>query len=173
MTYRFFYKELQWKFQNLDGIWENKNPPLPNYAEHFTAVNFVLIWKKCRSMNDVHRHLFWLSKSEIENYFDEINVALQECGYEVLPSLKYLTQGIFSDEDLLLLETKGYIKKQFQPEESDNTESDNTESDNTESDNTESSAMTELYNQMQKKKTTYDPLRHVFTTETGKFSVRH
>ena len=28
MTYRYFYKELQWKFRNTDGSWDIKNPPL-------------------------------------------------------------------------------------------------------------------------------------------------
>ena len=60
-------------------------------------------------MNDVHRLLFWLSKEEIENYFEEINVALQNCGYEPLKKLQYQEQGIFSDEDFLSLEDDNAI----------------------------------------------------------------
>ena len=169
MTYRFFYKELQWKFQNSDGEWLEQNPPLPTYAEKFSAVEFVQIWKFCRYMNDAHRMLFWLSKQEIDNYFEEINLALQECGYQLLPPLKYATQGIFSDEDLLFLEEKGCIEKTEILDVPEDLQEPVQAEDNTE----ETSTMTALYNQMKKKKNTYDPLRHIFTTEGGKFSVRH
>ena len=111
MTYRYFYKELQWKFRNSDGLWVTKNPPLPEYVEEFSPVHFVKIWARCHSMNDVHRFLFWLNREEIENYFEEINTALQDCGYERLKTLQYQAQGIFSDEDFLSLEDEGYIKK--------------------------------------------------------------
>ena len=181
MTYRYFYKELQWKFRNTDGSWDTKNPPLPRYAEEFSPVHFVRIWARCHSMNDVHRLLFWLSKEEIENYFEEINAALQNCGYELLKTLQYQEQGIFSDEDFLSLEEEGYIKKKNlsydnvdSPSKKDTDEKTLENLRMTEDeDQEETSSTTALYNQMQKKGGAYDPLRHVFTTELGKFSVRH
>lgn len=181
MTYRYFYKELQWKFRNTDGSWDIKNPPLPRYAEEFSPVHFVRIWARCHSMNDVHRLLFWLSKEEIENYVEEINAALQNCGYEPLKTLQYQEQGIFSDEDFLSLEDEGYIqKKNSLYDNVDSSSKKDTEEKTPENlrttedeDQEETSSTTALYNQMQKKGGAYDPLRHVFTTELGKFSVRH
>ena len=183
MTYRYFYKELQWKFKNSDGSWVIKNPPLPEYVAEFSPVHFVKIWAKCHSMNDVHRLLFWLTREEIENYFEEINIALQECEYEQLKTLQYQAQGIFSDEDFLYLEDNGYIKKSTYShkalddcsiKEKDTDEKDIENLRTTEDDDQEeTSSTTALYNQMQKKCGAYDPLRHVFTTELGKFSVRH
>ena len=178
MTYRYFYKELQWKFRNSDGSWVIKNPPLPEYAEEFSPVHFVKIWTKCHSMNDVHRLLFWLNREDIENYFEEINTALQDCGYEQLQTLKYQAQGIFSDEDFLYLEERGYIRKKKIPQESSDDSSINQKDTENlgkmeKEDQEETSSTTALYNQLQKKGGEYDPLRHVFTTELGKFSVRH
>ena len=179
MTYRYFYKELHWKFRNTDGSWDIKNPPLPRYVEEFSPVHFVRIWAKCHSMNDVHRFLFWLSKEEIANYFEEINTALQNCGYEPLKTLQYQAQGIFSDEDFLSLEDEGYIKKKDPSYDNVNnsfekdTKEKTLENPSTTEDQEETSSATALYNQMQKKGGAYDPLRHVFTTELGKFSVRH
>ena len=183
MTYRYFYKELQWKFRTTDGSWIVKDPPLPEYVKEFSPVHFVKIWVKCHSMNDVHRVLFWLNREEIENYVEEINIALQDCGYELLKPLQYRTQGIFSDEDFLHLEDKGYIKKKDTKHnsfESLVTNGQDTEEEHLgkgrtreEEPQEEASSTTALYNQLQKKSGTYDPLRHVFTTELGKFSVRH
>ena len=111
---------------------------------------------KLEACANVHKILFWLSKTDIENYFVEINKSLQDCGYEVLPALMYSQQGIFTDKDLIYLEENGFIQK--------------CSSDIVQE---ETSTMTEVYNQMQKSKNKYDPLRHVFTTELGKFSIRH
>ena len=91
MQYRFFYKELQWKYLNSDNIWIAQNPPLPDWAEQFLPIFFVKIWVKSRYMNDIHKALFWLSRTEIENYYEEINLALQECGYEELHDLDSLS----------------------------------------------------------------------------------
>ena len=182
MTYRYFYKELQWKFLTSDGSWIIKNPPLPEYVQEFSPVHFVKIWSKCHSMNDVHRFLFWLNKEEIENYFEEINAALQDCGYEQLKTLQYQSQGIFSDEDFLHLEDKGYIKKKYLSEDLNNCSTQRKDIEEKDLENLreiegetqeETSSTTALYNQMQKKGGAYDPLRHVFTTELGKFSVQH
>jgi len=177
MTYRYFYKELQWKFRNSDGSWVIKNPPLPEYVDEFSPVQFVKIWARCHSMNDVHRFLFWLNREEIENYFEEINTALKDCGYEQLKTLQYQKQGIFSDEDFVYLEDKGLIQKKVLHEPLNNCSRKEKDTENLrtaeDSDQEETSSTTALYNQMQKKGGAYDPLRHVFTTELGKFSVRH
>ena len=162
VRYRFFYKELHWKYLNSEGEWILKNPPLPDWAEPFSPVFFVKAWSNARYMNDIHRELFWLSRIEIENYCEEINVALRECGYEELSNLQYSTQGIFSDDDLILLEEQGYINKKENIEPISPTESDSEEYD----------AMKALLEQ-KNKKSMYEPLQHISTTETGKFSIRH
>jgi poly-D-alanine transfer protein DltD len=162
LQYRFFYKELQWKYLNSDNIWIAQNPPLPDWAEQFLPIFFVKIWVKSRYMNDIHKALFWLSRTEIENYYEEINLALQECGYEELHDLEYSSQGIFSDEDLILLEKQGYINKVENIEPISETEADSDEYD----------AMKALLEQKNKARM-YEPLQHISTTETGKFSIRH
>ena len=112
------------------------------------------------------------------NFFEKINIALQGCGYEQLQPLKYQAQGIFSDEDFLYLEERGYIRKKKIPQESSDDSSINQKDTENlgkmeKEDQEETSSTTALYNQLQKKGGAYDPLRHVFTTELGKFSVRH
>lgn len=161
VTYRFFYKELKWKFQQQDGSWIDQNPQKP--FDILYPVEFVKIWTKCRCMNDVHKYLFWMNEGEINEYLNDVNEALEECGYIALPTLEYASQGVFSDDDILHLEELGLIYKKTDPSPENQEEN---QEDTT-------SSVTALYNQMKRQKNTYDPLRHVFTTEQGKFTVRH
>ena len=170
MTYRFFYKELKWKFQQPDGTWIEQNPQ--ESPDVLQVVDFVKIWKRCRFMNDVHKYLFWMNETEIMDYLNDVNQALEECGYHPLPHLEYASQGFFSDEELLHLEELGLISKKADFEENVSKSAEETQH-NSDLEDDSPSSVTALYNQMKRKNNTYDPLRHVFTTEQGKFSVRH
>ena len=122
-TIAWFAQEMVWKVRNdTSGEWSEYQPELPDWApEGFvSASNFIRVWAKAASLNDVKKQLFWLSLDDVQTKKDNISRFLEAQGYEPLAELQREDEVLLSDAQLIDLLLEGVITKQAEeplPEE--------------------------------------------------------
>ena len=159
---RWFSYEGVWKSKK-DGLWVEDPPPVPSWASPLDVVQFVQVWVKSSDLNTVRKNIFWMSPEELDLVVAEISQCLQREGYRPLPRREMRDRGLFSSEDLVLLEEQGLIFLQtvLKSERSDEDKDEDVSEETQEYD-----VVQALLSAPQ---ASYEPLSHIQTTEAGRF----
>ena len=117
-----FAQEMVWKARNdTTGDWNECQPDLPEWApEGFvSASNFIRIWAKAASLNEVKKQLFWISLDDLQRKRDNISTFLEAQGYEPLVELQREDEILLSDAQLTDLLIEGVIKRQAEEQQAE------------------------------------------------------
>ena len=108
-----------------------------------------------------------MSPEELELVVAEISQCLEMEGYHPLPKREMRDRGLFSSEDLVLLEEQGliFIQKALKPEQLDEEKDEEVSEEAQEYD-----VVQALLSSPQ---ASYEPLSHIQTTEAGRFRAKH
>jgi hypothetical protein len=100
-------------FNETSQQWERNPPPYPRWAlppsHDVPAEQFIRIWNKGRSLNEVKSQIFWKSIEELEEQREQITLFLRTKGYEELVPKSLSPSPILDDESLKSLEKEGLI----------------------------------------------------------------
>ena len=163
---RWFAYEGVWKSEK-DGFWVEDRPPVPTWASPLDFVRFVRVWVGAPDLNTVRKSIFWMSPEELNLIAAEVSECLENEGYHPLPKREMRDRGLFSSEDLLVLEEEGCIfLKENNSSDSIAGNTDEEISENVQ----EYDVVQALLNSPQP---SYEPLSHIQTTETGRFRAKH
>ena len=162
---RWFAYEGVWKSKQ-DGVWVEDKPPIPIWASPLDFVRFVKIWVNAPDLNTVRKNIFWMSTEELELLVSEVSECLEKEGYHPLPERRIKDSGLFSSEELFLLEEQGLII----PKESEEAEHMCEKDESVLEEEQEYDVVQALLNSPQ---ASYEPLSHIQTTESGRFRAKH